>query len=146
MRYRAAKRNLRIAPALSNLPRMQGPRIRMRKSAALFIILAAVAVCARAQTSQMEPRREPPADYRGDGCTFFPDGDYHGCCFEHDKAYFRGGTKAERRAADDMLYQCVRAKGHKYLAPIMWMGVRIGGGAFLHRSFSWGFGQTSAWK
>ncbi len=71
----------------------------------------------------------------------FPDGDYRNCCVEHDKAYYVGGSSKGRRDADDQLHKCVRAKGHKYLAPIIWVGVRIGGVPFLPTPFRWGFGQ-----
>ncbi len=88
--------------------------------------------------------RELPADYVSDRCSMFPDGDYGDCCVEHDKAYFFGGTKAERRAADNKLFQCVKDKGHKYISRMMWIGVRIGGVGFLPTPFRWGFGKD--WK
>lgn len=87
-----------------------------------------------------------PADFVSDGCSLFPDGDYRNCCVEHDKAYYFGGTKAERKAADKELKACVRAKGHKYLAPMMYLGVRIGGVAWLPTPFRWGFGKKSVKK
>lgn len=71
----------------------------------------------------------------------FPDGDYGECCIAHDRDYFVGGTKAERKASDKRLRDCVRAKGHKYIAPLMYLGVRIGGVSFLPTPFRWGFGQ-----
>jgi len=86
-------------------------------------------------------RTEAPADFKGDGCTFFPDGDYADCCLAHDRDYYRGGTKEERLASDKRLAQCIRGKGHKYLSKIMFLGVRLGGGAWLNAPFSWGFGQ-----
>lgn len=85
-----------------------------------------------------------PADFVSDGCTMFPDGNYHGCCVEHDKSYYFGGTLKQRRAADDRLYECVKAtKGphRKMIAGMMWLGVRIGGVAFLPTPFRWGFGN-----
>jgi hypothetical protein len=93
-----------------------------------------------------DKRKDPPPDFKGDGCSKFPDGDYEDCCFAHDKEYYRGGTKAERRAADKRLAQCVRAKGHKYISRMMYLGVRVGGMAFLPTSFRWGFGQPKSTK
>ena len=82
-----------------------------------------------------------PADFKSDGCSWFPDGDYRNCCVEHDKLYYFGGTKGERRASDQQLRDCVSAKGHRFLAPIMYLGVRIGAGAWLPTPFRWGFGN-----
>ena len=45
--------------------------------------------------------------FTSDGCSVFPDGTisqsrkWLKCCVEHDKAYWLGGTYAERLAADD---------------------------------------------
>lgn len=84
------------------------------------------------------------AEFKSDGCSMFPDGDYVDCCYEHDKAYFGGGNWTARWRADKALYQCVVAKKgdeHKFIAPVMWLGVRVGGLPFLPTSFRWGFGR-----
>jgi len=98
--------------------------------------------------SQTSDERKLPADYVSDNCTGFPDGDYADCCVAHDKDYFFGGTKAERKAADLRLKQCVLSKGsgwkRTFLANAMYMGVRVGGVGFLKAPFSWGFGKR--WK
>lgn len=88
---------------------------------------------------QATQTRQMPPDFKSDGCTFFPDCNYRECCVEHDKDYNFGGTGAERRAADKRLYRCVKAK-NKFAAPLMWLGVRIGGVGFLLTPFRWGFG------
>ena len=62
---------------------------------------------------------------KSDGCSMFSDGDYGECCVAHDREYQLGGTSADRKAADEQLYRCVRAKGHKYLSGVMWAGVRL---------------------
>lgn len=116
----------------------------MKKLTASLIFFVLLSVNAPSQVRQITERVEPPADFKGDGCTAFPDGDWGNCCFEHDKAYFRGGTAKERSLADKKLFQCVNAKSgfhHKIIAPIMWLGVRAGGAEFLQAPFSWGFGQ-----
>jgi hypothetical protein len=85
-----------------------------------------------------------PADFVSDGCSMFPDGDYCDCCVEHDKEYFIGGSLKERREADKRLYRCIRSKGgakHKFVAAVMYLGVRIGGVSFLPTPFRWGFGN-----
>ena len=107
----------------------------------LFIVVFSLSIF-----SQTAPVRVMPADFKSDGCSLFPDGNYHDCCVEHDKAYYFGGTKAERKAADRQLCDCVRAKGHRFLAPMMYLGVRVGGVAWLPTPFRWGFGNTHSLK
>lgn len=121
----------------------------MKRLVVTLFFSALLAVNAPSQITQTTPPVEPPADFKGDGCTAFPDGDWGDCCFQHDKAYFRGGTAKERREADKKLFQCVNAKKgqhHAIIAPIMWMGVRIGGMELLQAPFSWGFGQNKPKK
>jgi hypothetical protein len=75
---------------------------------------------------------------------------WEGCCVAHDFAYWRGGTRADRRAADRQLRRCVVAKAQEYafvgrclitaVAWIMWVGVRLGGGPYLPVHWRWGYG------
>jgi len=82
------------------------------------------------------------ANFKSDGCSLFPDGNYRECCVVHDKAYFVGGSLKERREADKDLYKCVRGKGGgKMLASVIYLGVRFGGVSFLRTPFRWGFGH-----
>jgi hypothetical protein len=121
----------------------------MKRFAATLLFFVLLSVNVPSQVKQIAAPVEPPADFKGDGCTGFPDGDYADCCFAHDKDYFRGGTKEERLASDNRLFKCVNAKSgfqHKLIAPIMWLGVRIGGPEFVQAPFSWGFGQQKAKK
>lgn len=106
-----------------------------------LMLLFAVSTAAVAQSPDSQIL---PADYVSDRCSMFPDGDWGDCCISHDKAYFFGGTRRERRAADDKLYQCVKGKNHAIIANMMWLGVRVGGVSFLPTSFRWGFGED--WK
>jgi hypothetical protein len=64
-------------------------------------------------------------DFESDGCTLFPDSslidktDWCDCCFDHDIAYWQGGTEAERLKADEALRECVREKtGNENLAKV----------------------------
>ena len=113
----------------------------MKRTAAFFLLFSVLALQPVSGQRTDEPRIQPPPNYPWDNCSWFPDGDYADCCVAHDKEYFVGGTKAERKAADKRLQQCVRAKGHKYLSKMMYWGVRIGGVPWLPTSFRWGFGQ-----
>lgn len=123
----------------------------MKKIALILVVLALLPVSGPSQTDTKVQKpvkilEEAPPDFVGDGCTWFPDGDYADCCLAHDRDYYRGGTKEERRASDKRLRQCVRAKGHKYISRFMYLGVRIGGVAWLRAPFSWGFGQRKKKK
>lgn len=89
--------------------------------------------------------RQLPEGYVSDRCTAFPDGNYGDCCIAHDKDYFFGGTRAERKASDKRLKQCVLSKGggwkRRLLANTMYLGVRLGGIGVGKGPFSWGFGK-----
>ena len=84
--------------------------------------------------------------FSSDGCSMFPDGSgensalWLSCCADHDLSYWRGGTRAERRVADDALEQCVAAKGYPKVAALMSVGVFVGGTPFLPTPFRWGYG------
>jgi|APDOM4702015248_1054824.scaffolds.fasta_scaffold41365_4 hypothetical protein len=112
----------------------------------LLIVLVWATALSISAFGQNVPSRVMPADFKSDGCSLFPDGDYRNCCVEHDKVYYFGGTKEERRVADRHLFTCVRARGHRFLAPMMYLGVRIGGGAWLPTPFRWGFGNKNGIK
>jgi hypothetical protein len=90
-----------------------------------------------------------PATFKSDGCSMFPDGKYRDCCVEHDRAYSSGGSWTKRWRADKKLFKCVAAKKglqHKFIAPLMWLGVRAGGVHWLPTSFRWGFGRKKSSK
>lgn len=94
--------------------------------------------------SQSQRPSVMPPDFKSDNCTFFPDGNYCDCCVEHDKDYYFGGTKKERLQSDKRLYKCIKSKKgwyNKFVAPVMLVGVRIGGVSFLPTPFRWGFGK-----
>ena len=103
----------------------------------LLIALSSGSLFAQSETGEM-----PPAT--SDGCSLFPDGNYRDCCVEHDKDYYKGGSCRERSESDKRLYRCVKSKKgwqNKIIAPIIWIGVRIGGVSFLPTPFRWGFGK-----
>ena len=113
----------------------------------IFTFLILVSISAFAQTDSKPIPKELPADFKSDGCSLFPDGDFRNCCVEHDKSYFFGGSWRERRRADNKLFKCVAdTKGlqHKFIAPVMWLGVRVGGVSFLPTPFRWGFGRKKS--
>jgi hypothetical protein len=80
-------------------------------------------------------------DFRSDGCSMFHDGSYYSCCYLHDFAYWQGGTAEERKSADMGLRACVQEiTGNRFLAGVMFWGVRLGGGPGHHTTYRWGFG------
>ncbi len=88
-------------------------------------------------------------EFWSDGCTLFPNGTLQdrtlwcNCCFNHDIAYWRGGSEEERKAADEALRACVLAHtGNHALAETMYDGVRLGGGPAFPTWYRWGYG----WK
>jgi hypothetical protein len=84
--------------------------------------------------------------FTSDGCSMFPDGTlkeqevWLSCCTAHDLAYWQGGTKEQRLAADKALQQCVTKVNHPNIANLMLQGVRVGGSPYLPTSFRWGYG------
>ena len=86
-------------------------------------------------------------DFTSDGCSLFPDKsliseeEWCDCCFEHDIAYWQGGTKEERLNADIALRACILDKtGKKELAETMYAGVRFGGSPYFYNWYRWGYG------
>jgi len=85
--------------------------------------------------------------FKSDGCSLFPDGDladrelWCDCCLNHDIAYWQGGSRADRKQADESLRQCVLARtGSKVLAGLMYDGVRAGGHPAFPTWYRWGYG------
>lgn len=85
--------------------------------------------------------------FASDGCSLFPDADlieradWCDCCFAHDIAYWRGGTKMERALADLQLRECVLKKtDNLLLANLMYEGVRLGGSPYFYNWYRWGYG------
>src|SRR5262245_42519672 len=90
--------------------------------------------------------------FASDGCSAFPDRsyivdkkmDWCRCCFEHDLAYWRGGTAEERLKADETFRSCVlqTTSNAKPLADVMFNSVRLGGGPEINTPYRWGYGWT----
>lgn len=88
-------------------------------------------------------------EFTSDGCSLFPDRslinskDWCDCCLEHDIAYWQGGTKEQRLAADQQLRDCVLGKtGDPALAEAMYQGVRFGGSPWFYNWYRWGYGWS----
>ena len=114
---------------------LDAPRRALRVAA--LVALAAVAGCGgRAIRS-----------FYSDGCSLFPDGKpgdprlWCDCCFAHDIAYWRGGTRADRERADVELRKCVLERTRDpRLAAVMYDGVRLGGSPVFPNWYRWAYG------
>ena len=91
-----------------------------------------------------KPKLKP---FESDGCSLFPDAsmitgdDWCACCFQHDLAYWKGGTETERRQADEALRDCVQEiTGNAEFAEFMFNGVRFGGSPYFYNWYRWGYG------
>jgi len=93
---------------------------------------------------------ESLSPFKSDGCSVFPDGTFEkndlwlACCIAHDKAYWKGGTYREKKAADRELEKCVESLGRPFIAQLMRVGVSIGGSPYLPTGFRWGYGWPYA--
>ncbi|MDG9669054.1 FAD-binding oxidoreductase [Hahella sp. CR1] len=102
----------------------------------LTLLLLAPALCVG---EELKP-------FVSDGCSMFPDGSiseenlWFDCCYQHDLAYWRGGTYEERVQADKALQQCVAGVGEESLSFVMEAGVRVGGSPYWPTGFRWGYG------
>ncbi len=91
--------------------------------------------------------------FASDGCSLFPDEDiiskvdWCQCCFEHDVAYWQGGTQKDRKRADKKLKACVlKVTDDPLLAGVMYEGVRFGGSPYFYNWYRWGYGWPYARK
>ena len=105
--------------------------------AALFTPIVALVLVASVSAAHLA---QPPLPFPDDGCSCAPDGNFRSCCEAHDKAYYQGGSKQERLAADRALRECIRIKGHTIVDDIYYFGTRIGGVPWLPTPWRWGFG------
>jgi len=113
------------------------PLAGMKHRVAALVLVSLIGGCT--STGPLRP-------FTTDGCSGFPDGLpnhrdlWRRCCTDHDRAYWLGGTYAERQAADKQLRQCVAAVGEPAIAALMLRGVRVGGSPWLPTSFRWAYG------
>lgn len=96
--------------------------------------------------------KTPPKPFATDGCSGGMSWFYakltggkklpwHGCCVEHDKAYWQGGgTGADRLLADAKLAKCVADNGYPIWGRLMFWGVHFGGHPWLPTPWRWGYG------
>lgn len=90
--------------------------------------------------------QKPIKKFKTDGCSCFPEGTkankkaWENCCIAHDSLYWQGGSRLERKQADSALCDCVAKAGFPKTAKRMYIGVRLGGGAYIPAPWRWGYG------
>lgn len=110
----------------------------------ILALLAVSLVSACTTPSSIRPDDLRP--FASDGCSRFPDGTREDrklwchCCLQHDKAYWKGGSKEQRKVADAELKNCVKDAGRPKTAALMQFGVRAGGSPIWPTRFRWGYG------
>ncbi len=109
----------------------------------MLLLSSACVVFFLSSPASATPRLAP---FTSDGCSAFPDGTiedntlFLNCCTAHDFAYWQGGTKAQRQAADEDFKVCISELGYPELAEMMYLGVRVGGSPHIPTPFRWGYG------
>jgi len=90
----------------------------------------------------------PIRPFKSDGCSLWPDTwwgvNLYEACFLHDLKYWAGypGEAEARRTADmELMRDVYRLLGSKFMARIIYVGIRLGSHEIFRRSFSWGFGR-----
>ncbi len=89
------------------------------------------------------------SEFKTDGCSVVNDLDMRACCIRHDWAYWKGGSRKDRRKADRDFFNCIwKTSSFPILAPIRWFGVRIGGKKFWNApGVSWNYGWNDfTWR
>lgn len=113
----------------------------MRHSVRAIVIISLFSFAYACRTSQNTLR-----PFTSDLCSAYPEGvkDHPNawceCCVEHDLKYWMGGTRKEKKQADNDLARCVANSGYKKRGKIMFLGVQMLGGAHLPFSWRWGYG------
>lgn len=90
-------------------------------------------------TAEIEP-------FTTDGCSVSPEGTpsdksaWLHCCINHDIAYWVGGSRAKRKAADRSLNACISQAGYPRIGTLYYLAVRNGGSPWLSTPWRWGYG------
>lgn len=98
-----------------------------------------------AVASPTEPLLRP---FTSDGCSSSPDklpfmnilSNYVSCCVDHDVAYWMGGTRQQKTAADDELEKCIAKKDLLKTSKVYKFFVQKFGGPDSSQTYRWGYG------
>ncbi len=112
----------------------------------LFIVFSLLHIlsinCLAKEANSLHP-------FTSDGCSVAPDNEYIGnlywlgCCVEHDKKYWLGGTRQEKELADSDFKQCLLTNGMSSLESSIYnLAVEYGGSPYLSTNWKWGYGWS----
>jgi hypothetical protein len=99
-----------------------------------------------AETLCLAKRAElPKRAFTTDACSLSPNGlgdnEWSKCCVEHDYVYWCGGTKEERKIADEALRTCVNAASTN-TGDVFYYHVRVFGSKWIPAPWRWGYGDS----
>jgi len=105
-----------------------------------LVLIVLICISNSAIAEQLKP-------FTSDGCSQFPDGTlteknlWCGCCITHDIAYWQGGSRQQKKQADEALRTCVlNSTQNSLLAETMYIGVRLGGLPIFPVWYRWSYG------
>lgn len=112
-------------------------------------VLLALALFAGVQVAHARAEQSPPAvsssalkapvAFTSNGCSGFREKTFFTCCFVHDFAYWSGGSRKERSAADHELRRCINDIGRDYFRSyIAFVIMRLGLGSGVFVFDGWG--------
>lgn len=115
--------------------------MRMLLYPALFVGFICLSAClsAAGSANQLKP-------FTTDGCSLWIDGTpqnanlWRHCCVAHDFSYWLGGSKTERKQADEEMLACVKQAQEPLVAEHMYLNVRWGGSPYWMNHYRWGYG------
>lgn len=111
-------------------------------TSALFLLFVQALFSPEAKASNIELK-----EFYTDGCTLFIDHypkhkekSWRHCCVIHDLRYWYGGTTDQKNAADLDLKLCVENAYSKFLADLMYRGIKVGQISPIKHKTQWGWG------
>jgi len=105
--------------------------------ATLFVCFFAVVAIASEPGSQKagEAAAAAQVPFTSNGCSGFREATFFTCCFGHDFAFWAGGSRKDRSAADHVLRRCIQDIAHDYYRSYIaffLMRLGLGSGVFVY--------------
>lgn len=85
--------------------------------------------------SKDKRKKKVPNKFKSNGCNCVPDLNLEKCCRVHDFRYWSHPHRLsyfERKEADQEFRDCIKEKGHPYIAVLYYLGVRLFGWLFYY--------------
>jgi hypothetical protein len=106
----------------------------------IFLLATILSMVLPSNANELKP-------FTTDGCSLWMDGPplypnlWRHCCVAHDLAYWQGGSKEQRLAADNAIHSCVfQAADSKGMANYMHGMIRWGGSPYWMTYYRWSYG------